>query len=170
MFREMRRKGQALSLEECSKILKQGTSGVLALSGDENYPYAVPISFVYDGTKLYFHCAKSGHKLDAIQRNRKVSFCVIGQDSVVPGAYTTHYKSVVVFGKMRILEEAEKRNAIEKLAAKYAPDDDGIRRQSAIDSGWMSLCVLEMTIDHMTGKESMELIRARLQEKESLQR
>ena len=73
MFREMRRKRQALSREEISLILYRGTSGVLALSGDDNYPYAVPISYVYDGEKIFFHCAKSGHKLDAIQQNEKVS-------------------------------------------------------------------------------------------------
>ena len=65
MFREMRRNGQELPLEECTAILNRGTSGVLALSGDDNYPYAVPVSYAYDGYKLYFHCAKSGHKIDA---------------------------------------------------------------------------------------------------------
>ena len=74
MFREMRRKRQALSREEVSSVLYRGTSGVLALSGDDNYPYAVPISYVYDGENIYFHCAKSGHKLDVIQQNEKVSF------------------------------------------------------------------------------------------------
>ena len=77
MFREMRRKKQALSQEACSVVLEKGTSGVLAVSGDNDYPYAVPLSYVYDGEKIYFHCAKSGHKLDAIQKNQKVSFCVI---------------------------------------------------------------------------------------------
>ena len=71
MFREMRRKKQALPAEEVSAILHRGTSGVLALSGDDDYPYAVPISYVFDGAKLYFHCAKDGHKLDAIQRSSK---------------------------------------------------------------------------------------------------
>ena len=75
IFREMRRKKQALSQQEIAQILQQETSGVLALIGDEAYPYAVPISYVYDGEKLYFHSAKSGHKLDAIQQNAKASFC-----------------------------------------------------------------------------------------------
>ena len=87
MFREMRRNGQELPLEECTAILNRGTSGVLALSGDDNYPYAVPVSYAYDGYKLYFHCAKSGHKIDAIRRNAKASFCVIDQDLVVPEEY-----------------------------------------------------------------------------------
>ena len=73
MFREMSRKNQSLSLEECALVLNRGTSGVLALSGDDQYPYAVPISYVYDGAKLYFHCAKTGHKLDAVTRNPKAA-------------------------------------------------------------------------------------------------
>ena len=72
MFREMRRKKQQLSMEESRRILDEGTSGVLALSGDEDYPYAVPISYVYDGDRLYFHCAKSGHKLDAVRRSGRI--------------------------------------------------------------------------------------------------
>ena len=87
MFREMRRKKQALPKEDCAAILNRGTSGVLALAGDNDYPYAVPISYVYDGEKLYFHCAKSGHKLDAICRNPKASFCVIDQDQIVSEEY-----------------------------------------------------------------------------------
>lgn len=94
----------------------------MAVSGDDDYPYAIPISYVYDDTKLYFHSAKSGHKLDAIKRNSKVSFCVIDQDQVVPEEYTSYFRSVILFGKMRILEdEQEKRSAIEMLAIKYAP-------------------------------------------------
>lgn len=76
MFREMRRKKQALLFEECAEILKKGASGVLAVSGDFGYPYAVPLSYAYDGAKIYFHCAKCGHKLDSIQRNSKVSFAL----------------------------------------------------------------------------------------------
>ena len=123
MFREMRRKKQALPAEEVSAILHRGTSGVLALSGDDDYPYAVPISYVFDGAKLYFHCAKDGHKLDAIQRSSKASFCVIDQDQIVPEKYTTYFRSVMAFGQIRIIQdEKEKRAAIEKLAKKYSPD------------------------------------------------
>ena len=124
MFREMRRKKQALPPEECAEILRRGTSGVLAVLGDGGYPYAVPLSYVYDGEKIFFHCAKSGHKLDAIRQNSKVSFCVIDQDQIVPEEYTTYFRSVIVFGTARILtQEDEMRGPIEKLAARYAPDD-----------------------------------------------
>lgn len=159
MFREMRRKRQALSPEENVAILNRGTSGVLAVSGDDGYPYAVPLSYVYDGSKIYFHCAKSGHKLDAIKGNNKVSFCVIDQDHVVPERYTSYFKSVIVFGKIRVLDDdEEKRTAVEKLALKYAPNDTVVNRQKAIEREWNPLCMLEMIIDHMTGKKAIELV------------
>ena len=160
MFRELRRKKQVLSAEENAKILKNGTSGVLALAGDNDYPYAVPISYVYDGEKLYFHCARSGHKMDAIKRNPKASFCVIDQDLIVPEEYTSYFRSVIVFGTMRILEQdMEKRAAIEKLALKYAPDAPQETRHKAIEREWKPLCVLELTPEHISGKEAIELKR-----------
>lgn len=162
MFREMRRKKQALPPEECAAVLRRGTSGVLALEGDCGYPYAVPISYVYDGEKLYFHSARTGHKLDAIRHNPKASFCVIDQDQVVPEEYTTYFRSVVVFGRMRVLEdEQEKREAIEKLAIKYAPKDSPENRRRAIDREWEPLCMLEMTVEHLSGKEGRELAKTR---------
>ena len=122
MFREMRRRRQQLSPEECKRILAEGTSGVLAVRGDEGYPYAVPLSYVYEEGRLFFHGAAAGHGRDAVLRDPKASFCVIGGDRVVPEEYTTYFRSVIVFGKIRILEEeAEKRSAIEKLAEKYSP-------------------------------------------------
>ena len=159
MFREMRRIRQQLTQAECIEILERNTSGVLAVLGDDDYPYAVPLSYVSDANKIYFHCAKSGHKLDAIRKNCKASFCIIDQDMVVPEKYTTYYKSVIVFGKMRIVsDEHEMRTAIEKLAVKYAPDDSAAGRKQAIDREWAPLCILEMNIEHMTGKEAKELI------------
>ena len=89
MFREMRRKNQQLPRGECCRILEEATSGVLAVSGDDGYPYAVPLSFAYADGRLYFHVAKSGHKLDALRRNPKASFCIIERDEIVPAEYTT---------------------------------------------------------------------------------
>ena len=158
MFREMRRKKQILSRRECDVILSRGTSGVLALSGDDDYPYAVPISYVYDGEKIFFHCAKSGHKLDSIRRNPKASFCVIDRDEIIPEKYTTYFQSIIVFGTIRIMEnDSEIRTAIEKLALKYAPDDTAAGRQEEIDRDWPALCMLEMTPVHISGKRAKEL-------------
>ena len=159
MFREMRRKKQKLSKEECDRILYNGTSGVLALHGDNGYPYAVPVSYVYNGEKLLFHSAKNGHKIDAILKNAAASFCVIDQDQIVPEEYTTYFRSIIAFGRIRILEDdAEKRSAIEKLAVKYAPDDTAENRNNAIDREWKLLCMMEMEIEHLTGKQAIEMI------------
>lgn len=123
MFREMRRKRQELSREETAAILHRGTNGVLALAGDEGYPYAVPVSYVYDGTYIYVHGAKAGHKIDAVAREEKASFCVVDQDQIVPEQDTTYFRSAIVFGELRVMEDGpEKRAAIEALAAKYDPE------------------------------------------------
>ena len=160
IFREMRRKKQELPQQEVLDILHRGTSGVLALLGDNDYPYAVPISYVYDNGKIYFHSAKSGHKIDAVQRTAKASFCVIDKDVVVPEEYTTYFRSVIAFGQIRVIEDGrEKRAAIEKLASKYAPEDTAANRDHAISREWKPLCMLEMTIDHITGKEAIALVK-----------
>lgn len=162
MFPAMRRKKQLLSQEETAAVLARGSSGVLALAGENGYPYAVPLSYVYDGGRLYFHCARSGHKLDAIRRCEKASFCVIDQDQIVPEEYTSYFRSVIAFGRVRILEdEGEKRAAIEKLALKYAPDSTVEDRKQVIQKEWEPLCMLEMELDHVTGKEAIELIQDR---------
>lgn len=159
MFREMRRNKQVLSPEESIAVLKKGTSGVLAVQGDDDYPYAVPLSYVYHDSKIYFHCAKTGHKIDGISRNSKVSFCVIDQDQIVPEEYTTYFRSIIVFGKARILEdEAEKRAALEKLAERYSPDQEQGRLQE-IDKLFNQVCLVELAIEHLTGKEAKELVR-----------
>lgn len=164
MFREMRRGKQALSAEACKEVLERGTAGVLAVAGDNDYPYAVPLSYVYDAGRqaIYFHSALSGHKLDAVERNSKVSFCVVDKDSVVPKEYTTYFRSVIVFGTIRILEDsAEKYRAIEALAVKYAPDDSKEGRDGVIGDG-LRFCMLELKIEHMSGKEARELSRHKI--------
>lgn len=162
MFRQMRRKRQQLSQERCEQILNRSTSGVLAVQGDGGYPYAVPLSYVYSEGKLYFHSASQGHKLDAIRREPKASFCVIDEDRVVAQEYTTHFRSVIAFGRVRELtDEREKRAAIEKLALRYAPQDSEQNRRQAIERDWKPLCMLEMTVEHLSGKEAIEFVRER---------
>lgn len=164
MFREMRRKRQLLSREEGEAILGKGSSGVLALSGDDGYPYAVPLSYVYSDGKLYFHSAKSGHKIDAVKREEKASFCVIDEDNIVPDEYTTYFRSVIAFGRIHILtDEGEKRRAIELLARKYHPGDTDEHRDNVIEREFTPACILEMCIEHLTGKEAIELVRSREQ-------
>ena len=158
MFRELRRKRQELPLQESIDILMKGTSGVLALSGDEGYPYAVPISYVYRDSKLYFHGAKSGHKIDAIKKCSKASFCVIDKDIVIPEKYTTAFRSAIAFGQIRILkEETEMKAAIKALAEKYYPGGSEEEHNRAIEKDWKSLCMIEFSIEHLSGKAGIEL-------------
>ena len=161
MFRELRRKRQALSRADCEAVLNRGTSGVLALAGDDGYPYAVPLSYLYEDGKLLFHCAKAGHKLDAVARCDKASFCVIDQDRVVPEEYTTYFRSVIAFGRIRVIgDDGERRSAVERLALKYHPGDTRENRNRYIDKEWAPLCMLEMTVEHLSGKQATELLQA----------
>ena len=159
MFPAMRRAKQALSPQECQAILERGRTCILAVSGAEGYPYAVPLNYVYQDGKLYFHCAKQGQKLDAIRQNPKVSVCVVDRDEIYPADYTTLFSSVILFGRARILEEeAEKRAAITLFTKKYVPNDPEDYRQYRINRSYQPLCVVEITVEHMTGKQAKELM------------
>lgn len=159
MFREMRRSRQQLTPEESIRLLEQGTVGVLGLLGDDGYPYTLPISYLYRDGRLYFHSAKAGHKLDAIRRQNKASFTVVGRSDTLPEKFTACYQSVIAFGQIRVLEEeAEKREAIRLLTLKYCPGE-AARMDDEIDRAWAALCMLEFSIQHLTGKQSKELVK-----------
>ena len=160
MFREMRRKKQQLSDGETLAVLERGSAGVLAVLGDEGYPYAVPVSYVYSDGRIYIHCAKSGHKLDAVRAHDKVSFCVIDKDDVVPAEFTTYFRSAIAFGRARVVEDSEELMAAMKaLCAKYCPheSEDAFRIEMKV-SGSGALCVLAVDIEHLTGKQAKELM------------
>lgn len=155
----MRRFRQALTMGQCEEILRRCTSGTLALSGDDGYPYAVPLSYLYGDGKIYFHCAKEGHKIDAVKNCPKASFCVIESDVVIPEKFTTAYRSVIAFGQVRIIDNPEEmRRAITMLSDKYSPNMDS-ERDKEIDEFFSRLCMLELTVEHMTGKQGLEMMR-----------
>lgn len=160
-FREMRRKRQLMPAEEAEKILTLSTSGILSVIGDEGYPYGVPVSYLYRNGKIYFHCAKEGHKIDALRANEKVCFTVVAQDLIVPAELTSYFRSVVVFGKARFIEEPqEKRAAIQALAEKYGaayPE----KIQSEIDQLLDKMLMVEITPEHITGKQAIELVNGK---------
>ena len=161
-FRKMRRIRQLLPEDMTLELLKRGSSGVLALAGDEGYPYAVPVSYCYEDGKLWFHGATEGHKTDAIRRCDKASICVVTKDDVIEDKFTTHFRSVIAFGRIRIVEDDdEKRELTAKLARKYSPAQGEAAIQKEIDREWSALGVYEMTIEHVTGKEAIELVRER---------
>lgn len=160
-FREMRRKRQQLSDEESYAILQNATSGTLALLGDRGYPYAVPISYVFSEGKLYFHSALSGHKVDAIRSCDRASFCVVAEDDVKPALYTTFFRSVIAFGRIHIVDdETEKLAAARLLGNRYNPHQDEAL-QKELENGLARMLVIRLDIEHLTGKESIELVGQR---------
>jgi len=158
VFRKMRRINQLLSDQETQDVLKRCTHGVLACLGDEDYPYAVPLSFVYFNNKVYFHSAKQGHKIDAVSKNPKVSFSVIDEDTVVSKEYTTYFRSVIIFGKARIVHGEERTEAFMALIEKYSGDQPEESKQKEANSCMQSL-ILAVDPEYITGKQSIEFVR-----------
>lgn len=158
MFREMRRPKQALSREKIVEILEKGETCVMAVSGDDDYPYAVPVNYVYKQDKIYFHCALEGHKIDAIKRNDKVSFCVIARADVDPKELATDFISVIAFGRARILVGDEDRmNVLELIGDRFSwefPEEV----KAEIKNEWNNVALVEISIESMTGKVGKALI------------
>ena len=151
MFRNMRRKNRQLSDSECIEILENEPRGVLAVLGDYDYPYTVPMSHVYVDGKIYFHGAKTGHKNDAVKNHEKVSYCVIDKGVKAEDSWWYTFRSVVVFGKIRIL--TDRNDKIEKLTHlgdKFFPTHE--ETVNEINKLLDKTEVFEITIDHMTGK------------------
>lgn len=164
----MRRKRQELAPDRCIEILEKGTAGVLSVIGDGGYPYGVPLSYAYKDGKIYFHSAVEGHKIDALRKEEKCSFTVIDQDDIHPDEYTTYFRSVIAFGRMRIFDSKEDIIAsLRILGEKYNPGDHaGLQHEigkSVAMPGGIShtrVAVLCMEIEHLTGKEAIELVSA----------
>lgn len=159
MTRTMRRFRQRLSADEAEKILLTGKYCVMAVSGEDDYPYAVPVNYVYDGISIYIHSASRGHKIDALRRNPKCSLCIVDKDDVIPEEFTSYFRSVVVFGKAHFVETTdEKIAALRLLSDKYSP---GIDPEAEIARFIKTVCIVRIDMDDITGKEAIELTRAR---------
>ena len=151
MFRKMRRLGQELSKDECIDILTNEPRGILALLGDGDYPYALPMSHVYVDGKIYFHGAQKGHKIDAIKKNPKVSYCVIDKGVKAEDSWWYTFRSVIVFGKIRILADRdEKIDKLTHLGDKFFPSHE--ETVDEINRLLDRTEVFEITIEHMSGK------------------
>ena len=158
-FREMRRAGQQLSEDETLRILINGTTGVLALHGDNGYPYAVPVNYLFRDGKILFHGALAGHKFDAMKRDDRVSFCVIGKDEIVPEKVTDYFRSVIVFGRVHTIDDpAEKREATLALGCRFSTEEEVMK---GFELAFPHVAMFEITIEHMTGKEAIELAKQR---------
>lgn len=152
MFREMLQSDRQLSEKEIPALLEQGEYGTLAVLGDDDYAYAVPLNYVYEAGKIYIHGSKDGHKVDALQSNPKVSFCVISDATVKPEQFTFSYTSVIAFGVATLLKEKEKRTAIERFVHKYSAEHWD-RAQKIIPNVWDKFVIFEIAIEHVTAKQ-----------------
>jgi nitroimidazol reductase NimA-like FMN-containing flavoprotein (pyridoxamine 5'-phosphate oxidase superfamily) len=157
MFREMRRRAQELSEQTCRQILLEGRRGVLAVLGDDEYPYAVPMNFFYDAEEniLYFHGAKEGHKPDALRRHDKVSFCVMEELGGKEGDWARSVRSVIVFGRVRLIDdEKQAMDAARAIARKYYPSEEQAERE--VEKAASRALCFAMEPEHMTGKQVRE--------------
>jgi len=158
MFREMRRKKQLLSQDETEAILSRGKTGIIGICGSSEYPYTVPLNYAFRDNKIYFHCAPEGQKTDGIKNNNKVSFTVIDKDDIAEEIFTTLYRSVIAFGKARIVtDEDEKRRALQWLIEKYTPNHikEG---QEEIEDKLHRTGIVEIEVEYMTGKAGKEVL------------
>ena len=162
MFREMRRVKQLLPMDETIAVMGRCTNGSLACLGDNDYPYSLPLNYVYHNGRIYFHTAKDGHKIDAITKHMKVSFSVVDEDTIVSEAYTSYFRSVIAFGKARITEENEWLEAFKALVEKYSSDQPEEAKHNEI-IGCRQTHIIAIDVDHITGKEAIEYIKAKEQ-------
>lgn len=157
MFRNITRIKQQLSQEECVRLLKEQPRGVLSLIGDDGYPYGLPIDHWYneeDG-RIYFHSGKSGHKVDAIRRCDKASFCIYDEGFRQSGDWALNIKSVIVFGRIRIIEDHQQAISLtRRLSCKYTADSAYIQKE--IDQYGDDVLVFTLIPEHITGKITKE--------------
>ena len=153
MFREITRKKQALPTEKIIEILDTEKRGVLSVLGDDGYPYGMPMNYWYNKENgyLYFHSGKKGHKVDALAANNKVSFCVYDSGYKNEGEWALNISSVIVFGRVHIVEDYEDAMRIcKEMSLKYTPDLAYIEEEIQ-KFGDATLCY-ELRPEHMTGK------------------
>ncbi len=157
MFRELTRKNKAISEAECVRLLKEETRGVLSVLGDDDYPYGMPMNHFYneeDGC-IYFHCGKAGHRLEAIQKHDKVSFCVYDKGLREEGDWALQVNSVIVFGKLEVMDDLESiMDIAAKLSRKFTKDEAYI--QNEIELYAKATLLLKLTPEHMCGKRVKE--------------
>ena len=157
MFRELVRKNKALSVEECIHILETEKRGVLSVNGDNNYPYGMPMNHWYnkENEKIYFHCGKIGHRLDSLKKDDKVSFCVFDEGYRKSGEWALNIKSVIVFGKIKIIDDLNRIIDITtKLSHKFTQDDTYIKTE--IEKYANKTLLLELIPEHICGKSVEE--------------
>ena len=154
-FRPLRRFKQAATPIECEAVLSAAQCGILAVHGENGYPYGLPVNYLYLDGKIYFHCAKAGHKLDAIRSDDKVCFTVLSEPEKIAGEWWNCFTSVICFGRIsEVSEEPEKDRLLRLIGAKYFPE--GYDIEGDMSKNARNALVLEIRIDHMSGKHVRE--------------
>ena len=157
MFRDMLRKKQQLPEEECIEILKNELRGVLSVIGDDDYPYGMPINHFYceeDG-KIYFHGGRIGHKIDALRKDPKASFCVMDGGVRNEGEWFLRFQSVIVFGHVEFIEDQEKTYEISRRLSRKFTQDEAFIEETVHRAGPRTL-LFALVPEHMTGKRVKE--------------
>ena len=153
MFRKMRRFRQQISNEDCIDVLVKEKRGVLSMTGEDGYPYGIPMNHWYceaDG-KLYFHGAKEGYKIDLIQKNNKVCYTVFEKGVAKEGEWALNVRCVVVFGRITVVDDVEKVKKIcTEVSHKFIDDEEYIHQE--LENAMHRVMCLELTPDHITGK------------------
>ncbi|TIH16464.1 pyridoxamine 5'-phosphate oxidase family protein [Marinifilum sp. JC120] len=151
MFREIQNTKKILPEGSVEDILQAGEEGVLATIGEDGYPYATPLSYVYHNGAIYFHCALTGHKLDNIAFNPKVSFCVYVETELLPSKFSIKFKSVIAFGKAEKVSGDEKKEALLALIHRLSPDYIPAG-EKYIKNDMDKAAVIKINIEHATAK------------------
>ena len=148
---KMRRKDRQLGNEDTIEILQHNQYGILSTVDKEGMPYGVPLTYVYDEGKIYFHSAVEGHKLDNINFNKKVSFCVVGPTEILPEQFSTRYESAIAFGEVHELIGEEKIAVLMKVVERYSPEfrEKEMKYIKAAEARARVFCI---NVDRMTGK------------------
>lgn len=157
MFRPIRKKKNEITEEEAKELLRASRRGVLAVNGDDGYPYAIPINYFYDGEneKIYFHGSRVGHKADSLEKCDKVCFTVVGNETVKAEAWAPYVKSAVVFGRCHTIEDREEAlTTLKRFAMKYYPDEQTADEEIALSA--KAVRMFEIEIEHISGKEVQE--------------
>lgn len=156
VFRRMRRFKQQLTEEECRELLRKEVRGVLAVNGENGYPYAFPMNFYFneETNTILLHSAKAGSKLDALRRDSKVCFCFHDEGWREESKWQTHFQSIVIFGRIRFVDDADLSLQYAKAFDGKFESDEEVKRH--IEREGMLVQMLELEIDYMTGKRVLE--------------
>lgn len=157
MFRQVRKKANEITVSLAKDLIKKSRRGILAVNGDNGYPYAIPINYLYEeeSQKIFFHGSKVGHKVDAIKKSDKVCFTVYGNEQIKDETWAPYLQSALVFGRCKLIEDEDRAMKVLKdFAMKYYPSASMVEEE--MKKAAKATQMFEITIEHISGKEVQE--------------